>query len=83
MASLWETVTGANRQNSSAEQMKREAARQAAEDAARRKAEKEAAERAAAEKAVKEITFKRGGAVKKPAAKVAAKRPATKTKSRR
>ena len=64
MASLWDTMTG-NRQNASAEQLKREDARQAAEAAARRKAEREAADRADAERAVKAITFKRGGAVKK------------------
>lgn len=82
MASLWDTITGASRQNSSAEQMKRDAARQAAEDAAARKAAKDKAEQDAADKKVKEIVFKRGGSV--AAKKVApARKPAAKTKSRR
>lgn len=83
MASLWDTLTGFDRKNSSSEQLKREAARQAAEEAARRKAEKEAAEKAAAEKAVREITFKRGGAVKKAPAKSAIKRPVAKAMRKR
>lgn len=83
MASLWDTVTGANRQNSSAEQLKREEARRAAEEEARRKAEQERKEREKAEAAVRAITFKRGGPVKKAATKVAVKKPAAKTKSRR
>lgn len=86
MASLWGTLTGADRQNASAEQLKREAARQAAEEAAARKAAAEDAARKAAQKQVDGIQFKRGGAVaKKSAAPVSrpAARPAAKSKSRR
>lgn len=82
--SLWDVITGNSRKNSSAEQLKREEARLAAE---RAKAEAEAKARAEAEaarKKVEAITFKRGGAVpKKAIAKPAAKRPAVKTKARR
>lgn len=82
--SLWDVITGNSRKNSSAEQLKREEARLAAE---RAKAEAEAKARAEAEaarKKVEAITFKRGGAVaKKTVAKPAAKRPVAKTKARR
>lgn len=84
MASLWDTITGADRKNSSAEQIKREAARQAAEAAAARRAAAEEAAREAARKKVSEIQFKRGGPVaKKPAPRPVAKKPIAKTKARR
>jgi hypothetical protein len=85
MASLWDTITGADRKNASAEQLKREAARQAAEDAAARKAAAEEAERAAARKRVSEIQFKRGGVVapkKKPVPMKSVRKPLT-TKKRK
>ncbi len=86
MASLWGTITGADRKNASAEQLKRETARQAAEEAAARKAATEEAARKAAQKQVDSIQFKRGGAVvKKPvaAARRTTVKPVAKPKARR
>ena len=84
MASLWDAVTGADRKNASAEQLKREAAKQAAEDAARKATATEEAAKRDAQRKVNEITFKRGGVVpKKSAVKIAAKKVVSKPKSRR
>lgn len=84
MASLWGTITGADRKNASAEQLKREDARLAAERAQAAAAAREQAERDAARKKVGEIAFKRGGAVaKKTTPKPMAKRPAVKAKGRK
>lgn len=82
MASIWGTITGADRKNASAEQLKREEARQAAERAQAAADARAEAERVAARKKVSEISFKRGGAVaKKVAPKPMARKPAARPKS--
>ena len=81
MASIWDSVKSAvgGTPTKSASQRAEEvqAAKDAAERAAAAKAARDAVERAAAQKAVADITFKRGGLVRKPAAKkpVAKKAP--------
>jgi len=63
--SLWDTITGAGRKNASAEQLRREEERRRAEEAAAERAAKELREREEAAKKVREITFKKGGLVRR------------------